>query len=69
MMWSTDRLSARRIAGVAVIGFAAVVLLGVTPAAAQHRARLSRSLAGQIANGGSVRVVVQAPQAEVDRLA
>jgi serine protease AprX len=69
MMWSTDRLSARRIAGIAVIGLAATLLLGVTPAAAQHRARLSRSLADQIATGGNVRVVVQAPQAEVDRLA
>ena len=60
---------ARRTALVGLL--AAGVLTVFTPldAAAQHRARMSRDLARQLAEGGTMRVVVEAPQAEVDRLA
>jgi serine protease AprX len=56
------------VAGLAVAG--AIAVLAPVDASAQHRARMGRSLAKQLADGGGqVSIVIEAPQAEVDRLA
>jgi len=54
-----------------VIGTLVTILACPSPALAQHRARLSKDLADDIRyNGGSlVQVIVDLPQAEVDRVA
>jgi len=54
-----------------VIGFIATSLLAATPALAQERVNLSRSLTDFVARSqsGTKPVIVEGPQAEIDRLA
>ena len=65
------RSSAHRLALVVSIGTTAITLLAAGSVEAQHRARLARGLESKVVVGSteSVRVLLQAPQAEIDRLA
>ena len=64
------RSSAHRFALAAGIGTTAIALLTAVPVEAQHRARLARGLESRVFVGSTelVRALLQAPQAEIDRL-
>src|SRR5690606_33743572 len=71
MNLSIRRMSLCRSGLVGLLGATAITFLMPGAAQAQHKARMSRSLEQRVAQGGGtpVRFLVQAPQAEVDRLA
>src|ERR1700733_11972194 len=59
---------ARRVLVPTVIGFAMTILALPVPALAQHRARLATDLAQDIKQSGSIHVLLEGSQSEVDRI-
>jgi len=70
-MTAVTRRSPLRRGLVCFIGLTAFALATPTTASAQHKAKLSRGLAANISEGSleTLKVLVELPQSEVDRLA
>jgi hypothetical protein len=67
----TSLFVTRRARLMGLIGLTAAVLAAPAPAMAQHRARLARNLADNLSKAapGTLNVIVEGPQSEIDRLA